>query len=367
MNTIRVDLNARSYDIIIGSGVLGEAGSRIKPLAQSRRAIVVTDSAVGPLYAGRLIQSLEAGGIKVLETAMFPAGEGAKTLQTIEALASRCLQAGVDRKATVIALGGGVVGDIAGFLAAVLLRGIDFIQIPTTLMAQVDSSVGGKTGVNTPEGKNLIGAFYQPKLVLIDTKTLETLPRRELLSGYAEVVKYGLINDPAFFEWLEKNGKALLAGDEALQKQAIETSCRAKAAVVGRDETETSGERALLNLGHSFGHALEAIAGYDGSLLHGEAVSIGMAMAFDFSVRLGLCPKEDAVKVRRHLQGADLPVALPGSIAPAKMLDYMKRDKKAQNGQIKLVLVKGIGKAFQSDGVDEKTLLTFIDNYGQGK
>jgi 3-dehydroquinate synthase len=249
----------------------------------------------------------------------------------------------------VIALGGGVVGDLAGFAAAIALRGLDFIQIPTTLLAQVDSSVGGKTGINSRRGKNLIGAFHQPMLVLADVAALDTLPRREVLAGYAEVVKYGLIDDPAFFEWLEQNGSALVDGDEGLRSQAVRTSCAAKAAIVGRDERET-GDRALLNLGHTFGHALEAAAGYGKTLLHGEAVAIGMVMAFDLSVRLGLCPEADALRVRKHLSSVGLPTDLHALRGPAwrapELLGHMGKDKKVRDGRITFILVRGIGQAF---------------------
>lgn len=363
---VHVGLDDRSYDIVIGTGLLSEAGALMAPLLPAPKVIVLSDDNVAPLYAGILIKSLQDAGIACHASSVIPHGEASKSFAMIERLAGEWLAAGIDRSTTIVALGGGVVGDIAGFLAAVLLRGIGFVQIPTTLLAQVDSSVGGKTGVNTPQGKNLVGAFWQPKIVVIDVQTLMTLPPREKRAGYAETVKYGLINDPDFFSWLESNGKDLLAGDAAAQAKAIGRACRAKAAIVEQDEKETGGLRALLNLGHSFGHALESMSGHDGSLLHGEAVAIGMAMAFDLSARLGLCPASEASRVKGHMAALGLPVTMPKGTDVRLMLDYMKRDKKIQSGQIKLVLARGIGRAFLSPGVDEKTLLEFLENYMRG-
>jgi 3-dehydroquinate synthase len=268
----------------------------------------------------------------------------------------------------LVALGGGVVGDLVGFAASVLMRGVDFIQVPTTLLAQVDSSVGGKTAINTRHGKNLVGTFYQPRLVLADTDVLDTLPRRELLAGYAEVVKYGLIGDPAFFDWCEKNATDLLAGDAARRTYAIEQSCRAKARIVAADERETTDLRALLNLGHTFGHALEAETGFGPDLLHGEAVGTGMALAFDLSARLGLCPAGDAERVRAHLGAVGLPVRLR-SIGgdnrrrwdAAKLIEHMRGDKKAQAGHLTFILARGIGKAFVTRDVDESALRGLLD------
>jgi len=268
----------------------------------------------------------------------------------------------------LLALGGGVVGDLTGFAAATLLRGVDFLQIPTTLLAQVDSSVGGKTGINTRHGKNLIGAFYQPRLVLADTGVLDTLPKRELLAGYAEVAKYGLIDDPEFWAWCEQNGNAVLAGDAAKRTYAIEQSCRAKARIVAADERETTDLRALLNLGHTFGHALEAETGFGPDLLHGEAVGAGMALAFDLSAQLGLCPAEDAVRVRKHLAAVGLPVRLRG-IGGAnrrawdsnRLIEHMRGDKKAEAGKLTFILARGIGKAFVTRQVDEAALHGLLD------
>jgi 3-dehydroquinate synthase len=347
--TVSVDLGERSYDIIIGSGLMAEAGRIAGPLLQGRKAVIVTDETVGKLHLRTLQTSLEQAGVRLAEPILVPPGERSKEFRQLDRVLDELLARGIERSAVVIALGGGVVGDLAGFAAAIALRGLDFIQIPTTLLAQVDSSVGGKTGINSPRGKNLIGAFHQPSLVLADIGALDTLPRREVLAGYAEVVKYGLIDDPVFFEWLERNGAALVEGDRDLRSEAVKKSCAAKAAIVGRDERE-SGDRALLNLGHTFGHALEATAGYGESLLHGEAVAIGMVMAFDLSVRLGLCPPGEAARVRRHLSSVGLPTDLrdlrgPGWTAP-DLIRHMGKDKKVKDGRITFILVRDIGQAF---------------------
>ncbi|MDP6873322.1 MAG: 3-dehydroquinate synthase, partial [Alphaproteobacteria bacterium] len=287
---------------------------------------------------------------------IVPAGEGSKNFTQLQSLLDRLLELQVERRDTILALGGGVVGDLAGFAAAILRRGIDFIQLPTTLLAQVDSSVGGKTAINAAQGKNLIGAFYQPRLVLADVTTLTSLPARELRAGYGEVVKYGLIDDFEFFQWLEKNGADLLAGSGAAMRHAVAVSCRAKAAIVARDERE-SGDRALLNLGHTFAHALEAEAGYDGRLLHGEAVSVGMCMAFALSTRLGLCPSQDAERVRRHLSEMELPTGTDGlglaALTAETMLGHMRQDKKVTDGQLTFILARGIGQAFVTRDVAE--------------
>jgi 3-dehydroquinate synthase len=366
--TIRVDLAGRAYDIVIGSGLIDRAGILCRPLLAAPRAIIVSDDNVAPLYGARLAASLEKAGVRVAAVTV-PPGEGSKDFAAFAELINRLLDHRADRKTTLVALGGGVVGDLAGFAAAVLLRGVDFIQVPTTLLAQVDSSVGGKTGINTRHGKNLVGAFYQPRLVLADTDVLDTLPRRELLAGYAEVAKYGLIDQPDFFDWCEANGAALLAGDRARRIQAIEQSCLAKARIVAADERETTDLRALLNLGHTFGHALEAETGFGHDLLHGEAVGTGMAMAFDLSAELGLCPRHDADRVRRHLGAVGLPVRLR-SIGgdnrrrwqAERLIEHMRGDKKAEAGKLTFVLVRGIGKAFVSRDVDERTLAALLDH-----
>lgn len=363
---VPVELGERRYGIEIGAGLLDRAGALCAPLIPARRAVVVSDAIVAPLHLDRVVRSLEAAGIRAA-TVIVPAGESSKEFGAFQRLMEALLDQRPDRGTMLIALGGGVVGDLTGFAAAVLLRGVDFIQIPTTLLAQVDSSVGGKTGINTRHGKNLVGSFHQPKLVIADTSVLDTLPRRELLAGYAEVVKYGLIDDAPFFTWLEANGPALLAGDHTARIEAIARSCLAKARIVAGDERETGDLRALLNLGHTFGHALEKETGYGGDLLHGEAVGIGMVMAFDMSAALGLCPAADAARVRRHLDAVGMatsPRAIPGDNArtwdAARLIDHMRGDKKNRDGRITFVLARGIGQAFVARSIDEAPALDTV-------
>jgi len=357
-----VELGSRRYDILIGPGLLAEAGQRLRPLLRRPRVLVVTDETVARLHLPRLAAGLAAAGI-AHDAVVLPPGEGSKDFAHLEQLCQRLIGLGLERSDLIVALGGGVIGDLAGFAAAILLRGVGFVQLPTTLLAQVDSSVGGKTAIDLPQGKNLVGAFHQPRLVLADIETLATLPRRELLAGYAEVVKYGLIDRPDFFAWLETAGPRLLAGDPAALRQAVLTSCAAKAAVVARDETE-SGDRALLNLGHTFGHALEAEAGYGERLLHGEGVAIGLVLAFELSARLGLCPPEDAQRVARHLQAAGLPTdpaPLLGRGAEAgRLLQHMRRDKKVADGRITFILARGIGRAVIARDVDPAAVEQFL-------
>ncbi|WP_343565421.1 3-dehydroquinate synthase [Kiloniella sp. b19] len=365
--SLRVELGERSYDILIGKGLIEQSGTLIKPFLNQDRVFVVTDENVASLHLDALRKSLEAQGLQVLSITL-PFGESTKSFAQLERIIDWLLEHRVDRKSTLLAFGGGVIGDLAGFAAASVMRGIDFIQIPTTLLSQVDSSVGGKTGINTPRGKNLVGAFHQPRLVLADTTVLQTLPRRELLAGYAEVAKYGLIRDAAFFSWLEDHATALLDGDEEALSEAILESCKAKARIVAEDERE-SGARGLLNLGHTFGHALEAEAGYNGTLLHGEAVSIGMVMAFDFSAQKGQIPQEDARRVRQHLEDLGLPVET-GFVArqalgnkplqPERLLDHMSRDKKVSNGQMTFVLLNALGEAYLDRSVDSTDLENFL-------
>ena len=366
--TIRVDLAGRSYDIVIGPGLIDRAGALCKPLLAAPKVIIVSDDTVMPLYGDRLAASFDQAGVKATSLTV-PAGESSKEFSSFGRLMNALLDLRPDRKTTLVALGGGVVGDLTGFAAAVLLRGVDFIQIPTTLLAQVDSSVGGKTGINTRHGKNLVGAFYQPRLVLADTEVLDTLPRRELLAGYAEVAKYGLIDDPAFFAWCEQNGAGVLDGDAAARTYAIEQSCLAKARIVAADERETTDLRALLNLGHTFGHALEAETGFGSALLHGEAVGTGMAMAFDLSARLGLCPAAEAERVRRHLGAVGLPMRLRAiggdnrrSWEAGRLIDPLRGDKNADDGRLTFILAHGIGRAFVSRTVDETVLRGVLDD-----
>jgi len=368
VRTIRVELAGRSYDIAIGPGLIDQAGALCRPLLAAPKVTIVSDETVAPLYGARLAASFDKAGIKA-STVTVPAGENSKEFGAFGRLMNELLDQRPDRRTTLVALGGGVVGDLTGFAASVLLRGVDFIQVPTTLLAQVDSSVGGKTGINTRHGKNLVGTFYQPRLVLADTDVLDSLPRRELLAGYAEVAKYGLIDDPAFFAWCETNGADVLSGDAAKRTYAIEQSCLAKARIVAADERETTDLRALLNLGHTFGHALEAETGFGSDLLHGESVGTGMAMAFDLSARLGLCPAADAERVRRHLGAVGLPMRLRAiggdnrrSWDATRLIEHMRGDKKAEGGRLTFVMALGIGKAFVSREVDEAALRGLLDD-----
>lgn len=356
-NLVSVALGERSYDIHIGAGLLDSAGKVLQPFLKNQRVFVVSEKNVVQHHGDHLKAALNASGIESHWFVMEP-GESSKSFPVLAGLVGDILGAGVERSDVLLAFGGGVIGDLAGFAAATLLRGIDFVQIPTTLLSQVDSSVGGKTGINTAHGKNLVGAFYQPKAVLIDTDTLNTLPRRELLAGYAEIVKYGVIDDPEFFNWLESNGTAIVsdthsAAAQTLRAKAIAHSCRAKARVVAEDEFET-GKRALLNLGHTFGHALEAECGYSGKLLHGEAVAIGMVMALDASAKLGLADAGDHTRVKDHFEsvGMKTSAAQAGVACSADdLLAHMAKDKKVEAGTIGFIL-GGIGSAAMHRGVD---------------
>jgi len=359
---LRVELGDRGYDILIGPGLIARAGAEILPLMRRRQAVIITDETVARHHLAPLRASLEEQGISD-HAIVLPPGEATKDLAHFRRLADDILACGIERGTMLVALGGGVVGDIAGFAAATLLRGIDFVQIPTTLLAQVDSSVGGKTAINTAAGKNLLGAFYQPRLVLADTDTLATLPRRELRAGYAETVKYGLIRDTAFFEWLEADVEAVCDLEPAAAIRAILTSCRMKAAIVAADERE-EGDRALLNFGHTFGHALEAETGFSDTLLHGEAVALGMMLAFDFAVRLGIATGQDSYRVRRHLIAAGLPtelsaVGLSGSAAD-RLVAHMGKDKKVRDGRITLILPRRIGDAFVMRDASTEALRDFL-------
>lgn len=368
MALVRVALDARSYDIVIEDGALDQAGERLKPYARQGRMVVVTDAHVAAAQLPRLDASLRAAGIRV-EPVILPPGEATKSWRHLEQLMDALLALEVERGDHVVALGGGVIGDLVGFAAAILKRGCHFIQVPTTLLAQVDSSVGGKTAINTRAGKNLVGAFYQPALVLIDPSTLDSLPPRETRAGYAEVVKYGLIDDPDFFAWCESDGHRLLAGDPEARAYAIEKSVSAKAAIVADDERETSGRRALLNLGHTFGHALEADTGFSDTLLHGEAVAAGMALAFRYSVRLGLCAAEDADRVAAHLSAIGLPHDLATahvSADGAALVGHMLHDKKMAAGTLPFLLARGIGATFLSKDVLLDDVSAFLDEERAG-
>ncbi len=363
--TLTVELGERSYDILVGSGLLAGAGELIRPILAEPSVVTITDTNVEKHWLGPLQDSLEAAGV-ANQSIVLAAGEQTKDYPHFEELTGKLLDAKVERRTTLIALGGGVIGDLVGFAAAVTLRGLDFVQVPTSLLAQVDSSVGGKTGINTPQGKNLIGAFHQPRLVVADTATLDTLPARAVREGYAEAVKYGLINDADFFAWLETNGKSVIDGDAEARRHAVFESCKAKAAFVAADERE-QGQRALLNLGHTFGHALEAHSGYSDALHHGEAVAIGMVMAFDLSVRMGLCPAEDRDRVRHHFKAIGLPVGLEGvadgSWSADRLIEYMGQDKKVRSGSLTFVLVRGIGGAFVTGDVDLGDLSAVLEEH----
>jgi 3-dehydroquinate synthase len=360
--TVRVNLAGRSYDIVIGNGLLAEAGVYLQKHLARPRLVAVTDENVARIHLTRFTEGLRHYGISC-ESIVLPPGEPTKSFEHLALLCDRLLAAGVERNDLIVAFGGGVIGDLAGFAAAILRRGISFAQVPTTLLAQVDSSVGGKTGINTKLGKNLIGAFHQPVAVIADVGLLATLPDREFRAGYAEVVKYALIGDKGFYDWLDDRLHELMDDAPPARRQAVSTCCEAKARIVAADETE-QGERALLNLGHTFGHALEAATGYSSRLLHGEAVAIGMGMAFRFSSKLGLCPAEDARHVEAHLHKARLP-ATPRDVtvdlpdAPA-LLQIMRQDKKARSGRLTFILTRGIGQAFVANDIDESRLLSFL-------
>jgi len=358
--TVRVDLGARAYDVRIGPGLLARAGAEIAPLLRRRRVAVLTDERVGALHLEALREGL--GDIAMTALAL-PPGEATKGWPEFSRAVDWLLGERIERRDIVIALGGGVIGDLAGFAAAVLRRGVRFVQIPTSLLAQVDSSVGGKTGINSVHGKNLIGAFHQPSLVLADIGVLDSLPARDFLSGYGEVVKYGLLGDAAFFDWLEANGPALAHGDRALRQHAVRRSVEMKARIVERDETE-EGDRALLNLGHTFCHALETATGYSDRLLHGEGVAIGCALAFETSQRLGLCSQEAPSRVRAHLKAmgmkcdiADIPGDLPDADA---LMALMAQDKKVVDGKLRFILARAIGEAFVTADVDAATVRQVI-------
>ncbi len=361
--SVSVELGARSYEIVIGRELVGTAGARIAEVLPGSKLAIITDETVGQRHLPALMDGFEAAGLswRVLSV---PPGESSKRFEQFERLCDEILALKLERGDAVVAFGGGVVGDLAGFVAASVRRGMPFVQIPTTLLAQVDSSVGGKTGVNSRHGKNLIGAFHQPRLVLADTALLDTLSEREFRAGYAEMVKYGLIDDLAFFEWLERNHDGVFKGTSA-REEAVAVACRAKAAIVAADEHE-AGKRALLNLGHTFGHALESAVEYDSArLVHGEGVAIGMRLAHDFSAELGLCSQEDGARLRRHLQQVGLPTALsdiPGQLPPAQsLIDIMAQDKKVDQGELTFILTRGLGRAFVEKGVDPAKVLAFME------
>jgi len=357
---VNVALGARSYDIVIGRGVLGSLGERIKTLRPGARVAIVSDETVARHCLAAAERALT--GIAVAAPMVVPPGEGSKSFPVFEKVCEALIEARIERGDLVLALGGGVVGDLAGFAAAVVRRGLDYVQVPTTLLSQVDSSVGGKTAIDSRHGKNLVGAFHQPVLVVADTALLDTLPAREFRAGYAEVAKYGLISDAAFFAWLESNWREIFSGGVA-REHAVAVSCRAKAQTVARDERET-GERALLNLGHTFGHAFEAAAGFSDRLLHGEAISLGMVCAFDFSARRGLVSAADAERVRQHLAAVGLPTHLSevvGGLPDAdRLMDLISQDKKVRRGKLTFILARGVGGAFIVPDVEAAEVRSFI-------
>lgn len=366
--TVDVALGDRAYDIVIGRGVLASLGERIARLRPGVRTAIVTDRTVAKYWLEPAEASLAAAGIPTARI-VVEEGEISKTYAGLEKVSEALIAARIERNDLVVALGGGVVGDLAGFAAAILRRGVDFVQVPTSLLAQVDSSVGGKTGINSPQGKNLLGAFHQPVLVIADTAVLDTLSPRQFRAGYAEVAKYGLIDRPDFFAWLEKNWQDIFSGGAA-RTHAIAESCRAKADVVARDELE-KGDRALLNLGHTFGHALEAATNYDGErLVHGEGVAIGMALAHRFSTRMNLASSDDAARVEAHLLAVGLPTRIadiPGSLpGPERLLDYIRQDKKVARGALTFILTHGVGKAFIARDVPASEVLAFLRENHQG-
>jgi len=358
---VNVPLGERGYDIAIGRGLIADLGRRIAALRPGAAVAIVSDEIVAARYLAQAEAALNGAGVRTIRV-VVPAGEASKSWRVLESVCEQLLAARIERGDLVVALGGGVVGDLAGFAAAIVRRGLSVVQVPTTLLAQVDSSVGGKTGINSAHGKNQIGAFHQPVLVIADTALLDTLPAREFRAGYAEVVKYGLIGDAGFFAWLEANWRDVLAGGPA-REHAIATSCRAKAITVANDERE-SGERALLNLGHTFGHALEAAAGFSERLLHGEAVAIGMALAFAFSARRGLLAPAEAARVERHLVNIGLPTR-PSDVAfewpgADALMALMAQDKKARRGKLTLILARGIGASFVAPDADPGEVRSFL-------
>jgi 3-dehydroquinate synthase len=358
---VNVALGERSYDIAIGRGQLSSLGQKIAALRPGAKAAIVTDETVARHHLAGTEAALAAAGVEAASVTV-PPGESSKSFPRLETVCEALIAARIERGDLVVALGGGVVGDLAGFAAAIVRRGLDYVQVPTTLLAQVDSSVGGKTAIDSRHGKNLIGAFHQPVLVVADTALLDTLPAREFRAGYAEVAKYGLLGDAAFFAWLEANWQDMFAGGPA-REHAIAVSCRMKAAIVGRDERET-GERALLNLGHTFGHAFEAAAGFSGRLLHGEAIALGMALAFEFSARRALLPPAEAERVTRHLAAVGLPTRVsevPGGVPEADgLMDLIAQDKKVKRGKLTFILVRGIGASFIAPAVDAFEVRAFL-------
>ncbi len=352
---VNVALASRSYDITIGSGTLARAGEILRPVLHSPRVMLITDSSVAVHHLQTLQNSLSATGLELTDPIIMAPGEKTKSLSAFESLIEDLLDRAQGRGVTLMALGGGVVGDITGFAAATVLRGVDYIQVPTTLLAQVDSSVGGRTGINSRNGRNLMGVSHQPRAILIDPDVLKTLPRRELLAGYAEMVKYGIINNPSFYEWCIINAKALLEGDTDILTEAIAESCTTKSRIVIDDERE-AGPRMLLNLGHSFAHAIEAESGYESDLLHGEAVAVGLVLVLRLSARLKLCARSEADRLEAHFRSIGLPASLKetpcSKTSPETLLAHMYSDKRVEGGKLPFILARGIGHAFAANHID---------------
>jgi 3-dehydroquinate synthase len=358
---VEVALGARAYDIVIGRGLIATLGTRVAALKPGASAAIVTDETVAAHHLGAAEAALKSAGIRTTAI-IVPPGEATKSWDMLQHVCDRLLDARIERNDVVVALGGGVVGDLSGFAAAILRRGLDVVQVPTTLLAQVDSSVGGKTGINSRHGKNLVGAFHQPVLVIADTALLDTLPARDFRAGYAEVAKFGLLGDAGFFAWLEANWRDVFAGGPA-REHAIAVACRGKAAIVARDERET-GERALLNLGHTFGHAFEAAGGFSEKLLHGEAISLGIVCAFEFSTRLGLLPGNEAGRVAAHLAAVGLPIHIgetPVRTDADALMTLIAQDKKVKRGTLTFILTRGIGQAFVAPDVDPAQVRAFLE------
>lgn len=372
MRNVSVDLGQRAYDIHIGPDIINSASSFLPFDLTNQKVFIITDDHVrGQGYPDLLAANLKQAGVASCGIYSIPPGESSKSYEMLHNILDWLLSQGITRQSVIFTVGGGVVGDLGGFAASIILRGVPFVQVPTSLLAQVDSSVGGKTGINTPQGKNLVGTFYQPAAVLCDLNTLQTLPEREVKAGYAEIAKYALINDPEFFIWLEKHGEDVCGYDKESLAYAVEVSCSKKAEIVSEDENE-SGWRALLNLGHTFGHMLEAAAGYDGRLLHGEAVSIGMVLAANLSVRMGLLEENDAERIEAHLSSVGLPVRIseirPGlTQKPEEMMSYLAHDKKATEKGAVFILMRGIGKSFISHDADKSDVLRVIEQSCLGK
>ncbi len=362
--TIKLELSRQPtpYDIMIGHGISKQIGVIVQHQLGLRRCVIVTDTQIAPLYLLDIERSLQIGGHSVLPSCVIPAGEASKSWDGFQDILRRILELDIDRKTLIIALGGGVVGDLAGFAASVLLRGLDLVHVPTTLLAQIDSAIGGKNGIDTEAGKNMVGTFHQPRLVLVDPAFLASLPPRELRAGYAEIVKCGMIGDKAFFDWCVMNGNKVVKGEDlSIVVEAITRACQFKAYIVNRDDREDQGiggTRILLNLGHTFGHALEAAAGFGDLLRHGEAVSIGMAMAFDLSAQLGLCLASDAKTVADHLASVGLPTKPPTSsvFETDRLMSFMRQDKKNRDGNLTLILARGIGICFQARDISEEAV-----------